>query len=80
MNTLSLTNVTVLNVRWSAQIPHFGVDKKDRHTRLISRIVTPGGVRQASVVANYHMTILHSSLHKYIHIVHEFLRYICIYT
>ena len=42
-----------------------------------------GGVRQAFVVANYHMTILHSSLHKYIHIVHELhciLRYICIYT
>ena len=42
-----------------------------------------GGVRQAFVVVNYHMTILHSSLHKYIHIVHELhciLRYICIYT
>ena len=45
--------------------------------------LTPGGggVRQA--LRNYHMTILHSSLHKYIHIVRELhciLRYICIYT
>ena len=33
MNTLSLTNVTVLNASWSAQIPHFGVDKKDQCIR-----------------------------------------------
>ena len=59
----------------------------NRQRRLESEMAeesyTPGGVQQAFVVANYHMTILHSSLHKYIHIVHELhciLRYICIYT
>ena len=44
---------------------------------------TRGGTDKLSKLRNYHMTILHSSLHKYIHIVRELhciLRYICIYT